>query len=70
MVDFCCVQARLIVEIDGDVHSEKLQARYDANRGEILRGLGYKILRFGNEQVMSGVEQVLARILVELENSD
>jgi very-short-patch-repair endonuclease len=66
VVDFCCVRKRLIIELDGDVHNEELQSRYDLNRDEILQGLGYRILRFRNEEVASSLDSVLARILEAL----
>lgn len=52
-----------MVEIDGGIHSESLQAEYDANRDDIIRGKGYRILRFRNEEVITRTEWVLSTIL-------
>src|SRR5437773_1042136 len=60
IVDFYCHEARLVVEIDGEIHKQQVQA--DKEREEYLIALGYQILRFTNEQVLSQLEKVLATI--------
>lgn len=59
-VDFLCHQHELIVEVDGGIHD--LQQEYDAEREEYLRSLGFRIIRFRNEEVMKNLEGVLQRI--------
>ena len=60
IVDFCCIRARLIVEIDGEIHEH--QQEYDAERDDYLRTLGYSVLRFSNDQVLYKLDDVLAGI--------
>ncbi len=60
IVDFCCPQRRLIVELDGAVHDN--QAEYDATRTEQLAAYGYRVIRFRNEAVLSDRESVLKQI--------
>lgn len=60
IVDFASKATKLIIEIDGDTHSAK--DRYDARRTEFLESLGYRVLRFGNPDVMGNIEGVLAVI--------
>ncbi len=60
IADFASKAAKLIVEIDGDTHSAK--DRYDARRTEFLESLGYRVLRFGNPDVMGNIEGVLSVI--------
>ena len=43
--DFCCVELKLIVEIDGEPHLTDEGWERDRIRDQFLRGLGYKILR-------------------------
>ncbi|MCK6554739.1 endonuclease domain-containing protein [Candidatus Binatia bacterium] len=60
MVDFCCVESRLVVEVDGGQHFE--QREYDEERSRFLELSGYRVLRFWNNEVMENIEGVLARI--------
>ena len=60
ITDFASKAAKLIIEIDGDTHSAK--DRYDARRTEFLESLGYRVLRFGNPDVMGNLEGVLGVI--------
>jgi very-short-patch-repair endonuclease len=55
--DFCCHQGNLIVEVDGSQHEE--QERYDAARTAHLKARGYRVLRFTNSDVLSGIEGVV-----------
>ncbi len=57
IVDFCCRSQKLIVEIDGGVHIGR--EREDQQREIHLEELGYKILRFTNDQVMHDLNQVV-----------
>ena len=50
----------MVVEIDGPVH--EIQVEYDRERDEILKELGYQVLRFNNEAVFEEIEEVLAEI--------
>ncbi|MCC7355220.1 MAG: DUF559 domain-containing protein [Anaerolineae bacterium] len=63
IVDFCCVACRLVVEIDGDSHSE--QVAYDAARTERIRENGYRVIRFSNRDIEHRLAAVLEVILAE-----
>ena len=45
IADFCCVQAGVVVELDGGQHAEEIPA--DAKRSKFIEQRGYKVLRFG-----------------------
>ena len=62
IVDFICVSAKLIVEIDGEIHLTSEQAEYDAGRTFTLTELGCRELRFTNQQVLTRLDEVLAEI--------
>jgi very-short-patch-repair endonuclease len=64
IVDFVCLDEKLIVELDGPLHDGRV--RYDANRDEVLRKLGYRVLRFTNNEVGSDFAGVLVTILQQL----
>ena len=68
VVDFVCVEAKLVVEVDGGQHSERQD--YDASRTEWLRQRGFRVVRFWNHEVMNNIEAVKAAIWEALyENS-
>src|SRR5690242_13053408 len=48
IADFCCDEARLVVELDGEIHAN--QEDYDRDRDEYLNAAGYCVLRFTNTQ--------------------
>src|SRR5262245_42103523 len=56
VVDFVCVEAKLIVEVDGGQHSERQD--YDASRTEWLSQRGFRVVRFWNHEVMNDIEAV------------
>jgi very-short-patch-repair endonuclease len=61
IADFCCSDARLIIELDGGHHATRILE--DANRTKILEAMGYLVLRFWNNEVMQNIEGVLEEIL-------
>jgi very-short-patch-repair endonuclease len=60
IVDFVCIEQKLIIEIDGGQHAEQLE--YDQARDTELRRLGYQVLRFWNNDVLKNTEGVLEKI--------
>jgi very-short-patch-repair endonuclease len=60
VADFFCPAARLILEVDGPIHDQ--QTEQDAYRTDYLSFLGYRVLRFRNEEVMHNLPTILARI--------
>jgi very-short-patch-repair endonuclease len=62
VVDFLCLEHRLIVELDGPPHEREEQIRHDAVRDAWLRQQGYRILRLENELVIGGGNIPLERI--------
>ena len=61
VVDFCCSEARLIVELDGGQHNVRKEA--DAVRTKKLEELGYLVLRFWNNDVFDNIDGVLETIV-------
>jgi very-short-patch-repair endonuclease len=66
IVDFCCHEALLVIELDGKTHLEQDQAALDSARTEWLAEVGYRVLRFWNNEVRIDTEAVVARITREL----
>jgi len=64
IVDFACHAARLIVEIDGGQHDPSSES--EASRTRFLRGEGYRVLRFWNNEVLENPEGARAAIAEHL----
>ena len=67
IVDFCCEGSMLIVEVDGGGHGVSDQSPEDAQRTRELERLGFRVLRFWNNEVLQnteGVLEVIAEALV------
>ena len=62
VVDFYCNKAKLVIEIDGDIHFDEEAQLKDLERTKHLEGFGLHILRFTNEQVFKDLEGVLKEI--------
>lgn len=60
IVDFYCSETRLIVEVDGPTH--EYTPDEDAIRQKFLEGLGFKVIRFTNLEVLKQMEAVLNEI--------
>ena len=60
IADFYCHAARLIVEVDGDVHDD--QAEYDAARDGILAAHGLRVYHVSNARLNAEVDTVLDEI--------
>ncbi|MGQ0827399.1 MAG: tRNA (adenosine(37)-N6)-threonylcarbamoyltransferase complex dimerization subunit type 1 TsaB [Bacteroidota bacterium] len=67
IVDFACIEKRLIIEIDGKIHDHQIEE--DAIRTEELIKCGFKVIRFKNEQVIVEIDNVIKAIRSELKNS-
>jgi very-short-patch-repair endonuclease len=63
--DFVCLEAKLIIEVDGSQHADQMEC--DESRSEFLRGMGYTVLRFWNFEVIGEIDQVVQRIADALE---
>ena len=62
IVDFVCFDRRLIIEVDGEVYRTSGQTKYDLGPTFTLTELGYRELRFTNQQVLNRLDEVLVKI--------
>jgi len=65
VVDFVCLERRLVVELDGGQHVE--QSAYDERRSAILSKSAFRVIRFWNDDVLLRMESVLEEILRQLQ---
>jgi very-short-patch-repair endonuclease len=60
IADFVCLEAKLIVELDGAQHEGSIA---DRHRTQDLKRMGFDVIRFSNEEVRRDIDAVCERIL-------
>ncbi|PTM08290.1 MAG: cytosine methyltransferase [Bacteroidetes bacterium] len=65
IVDFYCPSEKLIVEVDGKIHDNMVNSEYDYKRTEQLEKLGFKVIRFDNDDVFNNLDLILEAIKQE-----
>lgn len=60
IVDFVCMEKRLIIEVDGGQHQENLA--YDQKRTTELEAMGFKVIRFWNNEILQQIDSVMSCI--------
>ncbi len=66
--DFCSSKAKLIIELDGSQHLE--QEEYDEERTKYLESLGYKVIRFWNNDVVKNIDGVILAIIHAMQDEN
>ncbi len=59
IADFYCHEAKLVIELDGDVHLIEEIKEYDKKRQEAISQFDLKVLRFKNEEVFFETNKVI-----------
>lgn len=62
IVDFYCHQAKLVIEIDGDVHFNDESQKADEERTIAIEEFGLRLLRFTNEEIFKNINEVISEI--------
>ena len=57
IADFSCPEVRLVVEVDGEQHSHRVE--YDEERTRFLGTRGCRVVRFGNVEVLENIDGVV-----------
>jgi len=60
IVDFICLDARLVIEVDGSIHDYTPEE--DAIRQEFLEANNLRVVRFTNDQITSEIDSVVEAI--------
>ena len=75
IADFYCHPLKLVIEIDGGIHSLQAQKEYDIGRVAELEMLGIQVIRFTNEEIeqsinlgINKIEQICEKRLSELQS--
>ncbi len=58
IVDFVCLEARLVVEVDGGQHNHEGTVVYDAKRTAWLQNQKFRVLRFWDHEVLKQLDSV------------
>ncbi len=62
IVDFYCAACKVVIEVDGSQHFTLEGLAYDEIRTAFLEGLGLRVVRFSNSDVLNGFSGVVARV--------
>jgi len=63
IADFYCNELKLIIEVDGEIHSLPEKTNYDSKRDNILKINGYHILRLSNVEVETEINSAINKII-------
>ncbi len=66
IIDFAFLERNLLIEVDGGYHEDEEQKKYDEARTNYLTELGYRVIRFTNDEVENNYLQTLLKIKEEL----
>ena len=64
IVDFYCDKLKLIIEVDGEIHSFSERANYDSKRDNILKINGYHIIRLSNLEIETEINSAINKIII------
>ena len=64
--DFVALSCKLIIEVDGEIHN--YQKEEDQQKTNTLNEIGFKVIRFTNEEVIKNINVVLEKIKYEIES--
>ena len=67
IADFLCLNNKMIIEVDGKIHD--YQKKYDIIREDILVNLGYKVVRYKNEEILNNLNKVLIKLKKEIDDA-
>jgi very-short-patch-repair endonuclease len=62
IVDFICCELYLAIELDGFTHLLEETAKRDRKKGQRLKEMGIKLIRFWDEEVYNDIDNVLYAI--------
>jgi leucyl-tRNA synthetase len=63
IVDFVCIEKKLVIEVDGGYHNQPEQKEYDGIRTKCLNENGFQVIRFTNEEVLFDLDNVIKKII-------
>jgi 5-methyltetrahydrofolate--homocysteine methyltransferase len=70
IVDFVCLEKKLVIEVDSSVHNLPEQIEHDKERTIWLESKGFKVVRYTNEQVLNNLFETIESIGKELSTKE
>jgi len=61
IADFYCHKFKLVIEVDGNIHEK--QKEYDEGRTAELEKWGLTVIRFTNDEIFNGIDEVVEKIM-------
>lgn len=65
IADFLCIESRIIIQINPSLRNKKDAYELDEEKDKLLEKRWYKILRFSEQEVIEGIDAVIAKIQKE-----
>ncbi|WP_158980990.1 MULTISPECIES: vitamin B12 dependent-methionine synthase activation domain-containing protein [unclassified Flavobacterium] len=66
IVDFVCLEKKLVIEVDGSIHNHPEQIDLDRERTIWLESKGFKVVRYTNKEVLNNLHETIEKISKEL----
>ncbi|HUS00624.1 MAG TPA: tryptophan synthase subunit alpha [Chitinophagaceae bacterium] len=63
VLDFYCHEVKLCIEVDGNIHNDKLIIENDKERTKVLNDNGINVIRFKNQEIIDDINKVLKKIV-------
>ncbi|SFG59665.1 endonuclease domain-containing protein [Methylobacterium gossipiicola] len=70
VVDFACLKAKLVVEVDGATHGSPAALRHDAERTRVIEAAGFQVIRVNNIDLRDNLDGVRETILAAVLRRD
>ena len=67
IADFYCHKIKLVIEVDGDIHTNYKVQEHDDNRSGELERYGIEVIRFKNEEILNSIEHVMNLIRLKID---
>ncbi len=67
VVDFACIEAKLVVEVDGATHGSDLSIVRDSERTAWIAQCGFEVIRITNAEIYENLDGVRETILAAVE---
>jgi very-short-patch-repair endonuclease len=64
IVDFYCDELKVIIVVDGEIHSLNEKPKYDLKRDNILKINGYHIIRLTNLEIETELDLTINKIII------
>ncbi len=61
-IDIVRLEGKIAIEVDGYSHCSLERQKQDRRKERILKKLGWKVLRFSNQEVLNGLDEVLEKV--------